>query len=104
MRRFLNLIDWSLLFAPLQGCEEMWNTFIEAVHTGLDILMPEKQCRFCTADAPWMTQRVKALILQRQKCFNIHGPSPLNLSILGIPLTGRGKRVEPDITNQRYNN
>ena len=69
MGRFLNRIDWSILFAPLEGCEEMWNTFTEAVRTGLDILMPEKQCRVCTADAPWMTQRVKALILKRQKAF-----------------------------------
>ena len=52
----------------------MWNTFTEAVLTGLDILIPEKQYRVCTADAPWMTQRVKALILKRQKAFTMHGP------------------------------
>ena len=74
MGRFLNRIDWSILFAPLEGCEEMWNTFTEAVRTGLDILIPEKQYRVCTADAPWMTQRVKALILKRQKAFTMHGP------------------------------
>ena len=42
----------------------MWNVLSKAVRTGLDILMPEKQFRICTADAPWMTQRVKALILK----------------------------------------
>ena len=74
MGRFLNHIDWPIMFAPLEGCEEMWNTFTEAVHTGLDILMPVKQYRVCTADAPWMAQRVKALILKRQKAFTMHGP------------------------------
>ena len=54
----------------------MWNVFSKAVRTGLDILMPEKQFRICTADAPWMTQRVKvkALVLKRQKAFTMHGP------------------------------
>ena len=52
----------------------MWNVFSKAVCTGLDILMPEKQFRICAADAPWMTQRVKALILKRQKAFTMHGP------------------------------
>ena len=74
MGRFLNGIDWSILFSPLEGCKEIWNVFSKAACTGLDILMPEKQFRICTADAPWMTQRVKALILKRQKAFTMHGP------------------------------
>ena len=74
MGRFLNGIHWSILFSPLEGCKEMWNVFSKAARTGLDILMPEKQFRICTADAPWMTQRVKALILKRQKAFTMHGP------------------------------
>ena len=52
--RYLTLIDWPLLFAPLSDCEEMWNTFSEVVSTGLDTLMPEKEYRVCAADAPWM--------------------------------------------------
>ena len=74
MGRFLNHIDGPILLAPLEGCEKIWNTFTEAVHTGLDILMPVKQYRVCTADAPWMTQIVKPLILKRQKTFTMHGP------------------------------
>ena len=74
MGRYLNLFDWQLLFAPLTSCEEMWNTFFEVVCTGLDILMPEKEYRVCTADPPWMTRRLKSLILKRQKAFNTHGP------------------------------
>ena len=52
----------------------MWNVFSKVVRTGLDILMLEKQFRICTADASWMTQRVKAPILKRQKAFTMHGP------------------------------
>ena len=74
MGRFLNGIDWSIFFSPLEGCKEMWNVFSEVVRTGLDTLMLEKQFRICTADASWMTQRVTALILNRQKAFTMHGP------------------------------
>ena len=53
----------------------MWKVFSKVVRIcGLDILMPEKQFCICTADTPWMTQRVKALILKRQKAFTMHGP------------------------------
>ena len=57
--RYLSLIDWPLLFAPLDCCEDKWKAFHELVHTGLDILMPTKQVCISTADAPWMNQRVK---------------------------------------------
>ena len=62
-----------LTLAPLDSCEEKWKVFQDVVHTGLDILMPVKQIRTCTADAPWMNQRLKSLILKRQKAFNVHG-------------------------------
>ena len=53
----------------------MWKVFSKVVRIcGLDILMPEKQFRICTADTLRMTQRVKALILKRQKAFTMHGP------------------------------
>ena len=57
----------------------MWHTFSDVVSTGFDILMSEKQYRVCTADAPWTTQRVKSLILKRQKAFNTHGPESVQL-------------------------
>ena len=61
---------------PIQlvSCEEIWHTSSDVVSTGLDILMPGKQYGVCTADAPWMTRKVKSLILKRQKAFNTHGP------------------------------
>ena len=61
-----------LTLAPLDSCEKR-KVFQDVVHTGLDILMPVKQIRTCTADAPWMNQRLKSLILKRQKTFNVHG-------------------------------
>ena len=35
--------------------------------------MPEKQIRIHPTDAPWMTQKLKSLILGRQKAFHMHG-------------------------------
>ena len=73
MERYLSLVDWSSMFAPLNNCEEMWNAFYGVVHTGLDLLMPEKQNWICTADASWMTQKLQSLILKRQNTFNKNG-------------------------------
>ena len=91
MGRFLNGIDWSIFFSPLEGCKEMWNVFSKVVRTGLDILMLEKQFRICTADASWMTQRVKALILKRQKAFTMHGPESSQFKYLRNHVNREGK-------------
>ena len=73
MGRYLTKIDWSLVCGPLDTCESMWTSFHELVHSGLDIIMPEKQIRIHPNDAPWMTQKLKSLILSRQKAFHMHG-------------------------------
>ena len=73
MGRFLGSIDWHALFSALYTCEDMWNLFCKAIHTGLHILMPFKRTQICSADAPWMTQKLKSLILKRQKAFNSRG-------------------------------
>ena len=44
-----------------------------AIHTGLDILMPVKKVRGNTSDGPWMTSHLKSLILKRQKALREHG-------------------------------
>ena len=44
-----------------------------AIHTGLDILMPVKRARVNTSDVPWMTSHLKSLILKRLKAFREHG-------------------------------
>ena len=56
---------------PLDTCESMWTSFHELVHSGLDIIMPEKQIHIHPTDAPWMTQKLKSLILSRQKAFQV---------------------------------
>ena len=75
MGRYLASLDWAVLFTSLESCKEMMQVFQEMVHTGLDLLMPVKQTRVCTADAPWMTQSLKMLILRRQNAFNTAGPN-----------------------------
>ena len=73
MGRYLSSIDWTLTLSPLDTCENMWTVFHEVVHSGLDTIMPEKQIRIHPADAPWMNQKLKSLIFNRQKAFNAHG-------------------------------
>ena len=92
MGRFLNRIDWSILFALLEWCEEMWNTFTEAVRTGIVSVQPQGWLR------GW-----KPLSWRAKRPLPCMGPNPLNSRTLETPLTGRGKRVEPANTNQRFN-
>ena len=100
--RYLTLIDWPLLFAPLSDCEEMWNTFSEVVSTGLDTLMPEKQYRVCAADAPWMTPGLKSIILKRQKAFKNHGPVSVQFKYFrNLVNIERGKSAEAVFTTRR---
>lgn len=62
-----------MCFLLLYTREEMWNTFYTIVHTGLDLLMPIKKTKVCSADAPWMTRKLKSLIQKRQRAFNTKG-------------------------------
>ena len=48
----LTKIDWSLVCGPLDTCESMWTSFHEFVHSGLNIIMPEKQIPIHPTDAP----------------------------------------------------
>ena len=65
--RYLNLIDWQLLLAPLTSCEEVWKTFSKVVCTGLDILMPEREYRICTAAPPLDDSEIKVTHPQETK-------------------------------------
>ena len=47
--------------------------FQEIIKIGCDLLMPVKKITKNTADAPWMTQNLKSLILKRQRVFTKYG-------------------------------
>ena len=81
MGRYLNKIDWSVVCGPLDTCESMWTRSHELVHSGRDIIMPEKQIRIHPTDAPWMNQKLESLILIRQKAFHMHGVIHLSSNI-----------------------
>ena len=59
--RYQNDIDRSLLCSPLKRCQEIWVMFQEVVPLGLNVLVPVKQVHICSANAPWMSSRVKTL-------------------------------------------
>ena len=63
--RYLSSMDWPLLFASLNTCEEGGHAFRQVIITGLDIIMPVKRVRFNTKDASWMILDLKSLILKR---------------------------------------
>ena len=51
------LIVWRSL-ASMESCENLWGVFYDIVLTDFDLLMPVKEIRVDTADAPYMNQRV----------------------------------------------
>ena len=81
MGRFLSSMDWPSLFTSFESCEDMLSMFCEAIHAGLDLLIPVKKVRVCSSDAPWMTQHLKSLILKRQKAFHNKGPKSLQYKL-----------------------
>ena len=42
----------------MESCENLWGVFYDIVLTDFDLLMPVKEIRVDTADAPYMNQRV----------------------------------------------
>jgi len=72
--RYLMQINWPLLFTPLGCCEEKWQVFEDVIHSGLDTIMPAKPIKICTADAPWINESLKSLIMKRQKAFREYSP------------------------------
>ena len=50
--RYLCSIDWSSINSDQNSCEEMWNIFYDVIFAGLDLLMPIKEIKISTTDAP----------------------------------------------------
>ena len=73
MGGYLTKINWSVVCGPLGTCGSMWTSFRELFHSRLDIIMPEKQIRIHPTDDPGMNQKLKSLILSRQKALHMHG-------------------------------
>ena len=51
----------------------MWKFFYDVIFAGLDLLMPIKEIKVSTTDAPWMNDRLKLLIKKRQQAFVTYG-------------------------------
>ena len=82
--RYMAVLKWDTLFSPIETCEELVDVFNNVVSTGLNILMPIKKIRINLADAPWMTQQLKSLILKRQKAFHNHGVASTSTNSIEI--------------------
>ena len=64
--RVLSGIDWSCLH-NLRTCDDKFSFFNDVLLVIMDIIMPIKEKRICTNDAPWMTEKLKSNIRKRQK-------------------------------------
>ena len=64
--RYLSVMGWSVLFSSIDKCKDLINVFQEVISTGLDSVMPVSLIRINTADAPWMTQDLKSVIMKAQ--------------------------------------
>ena len=71
--RYLCSIDWSSINYDQNSCEEMWKFFYDVIFAGLDLLMPVKEIKVSTTDAPWMNDRFELLIKKRQQAFVTYG-------------------------------
>ena len=71
--RYLCSIDWSSINSDQNSCERMWKFFYDVIFAGLDFLMPIKEIKVSTTDAPWMNDRLKLLIKKRQQAFVTYG-------------------------------
>ena len=66
--------------------------------------MPEKKIRIHSADAPWMNQKIKSLILKRQKAFNTHGVYSPQFKYYRNGVNRERKPAGQNITNPTSNN
>ena len=60
---WVSAVDWSTI-------EDYQNTlkyFINIITAGMDLIMPETSVKPHANDAPWMTEKLKSMIQQRQK-------------------------------------
>ncbi|KXJ21511.1 hypothetical protein AC249_AIPGENE788 [Exaiptasia diaphana] len=66
--RFFMSADLSLC-ASADSCETKLNHFVNTIQTGMETIMPVKNCKFHVNDAPWITPEFKKLIKLRQQAF-----------------------------------
>ena len=97
--RVLSGIDWSCLH-NLRTCDDKFSFFNDVPLVTMDIIMPIKEKRICTSDAPWMTEKLKSNIRKRQKSLKKGIKTPSNTT--PIKLTVNEKSVDKSITGIRW--
>ena len=66
---YISNINWSTISAH-NDVESMLSTFEEIVKVGMDKITPEKTIRIYPKDLPWMSTKLKELIMLRQAAFH----------------------------------
>lgn len=58
----LNTYDWSVIF-ELESCEEKLDCFMTILQSALDMLIPIRTLKVHYNNKPWITRKIKNLIL-----------------------------------------
>ena len=64
--RYLSAIDWSTI-ENYQSTEDKLKYFTNIISTGMVLIMPKKSVKLHANDTPWMTEKLKSMLQQRQK-------------------------------------
>ena len=67
--RYFAGIDWSCVTDQIT-CEDQLQVFTDIVVNGLSNIMPERTIKIYPEDAPWLSVKLKKLILMRQHAFH----------------------------------
>ena len=70
--RWIMQHDWGNLF-NLRSVKDKFDLFSTTMSEAMDWFFPLQRTKCCTSDKPWMTSKLKALILRRQKSLVLHG-------------------------------
>ena len=67
IRKYLEEVDLDLLVGTKVSCEEKTNTLEFAIKLGMDTLLPLRSKKLSINDPPWINERLKSMIRERQR-------------------------------------
>ena len=86
--RVLSSLDWSFL-NNINSCENKLEIFSDILTKSLDIIIPIKEKKIHVNDAPWMTDKLKTAINNRQRALNSGNRSSFKYYRILLILNGR---------------
>ena len=66
--RYMTGLDWSLI-DTIDSVQDQYTHLSSPIHLGLDSILPQKRLKIHRNDAPWISPKLKSLIVHRQKAY-----------------------------------